>query len=88
MEIGDIVEYKNYKDVWSTGVIIGLECWDNYYPPTWIIRQERGGKIRRRDVRLLTKLAPDAGDSAVSTSSLQALALSTSQAESAPPQRG
>ena len=35
-----------------------------------------------------TKRAPDAGDSAVSTSSLQASALSTSQAESAPTQRG
>jgi len=35
-----------------------------------------------------TKRAADAGDSAVSTSSLQASVLSTSQAESAPTQRG
>jgi len=35
-----------------------------------------------------TQLAPAAGDSAVSTSSLKASALSTSQAESAPTQRG
>ena len=35
-----------------------------------------------------TQPAPDAGDSAVSTSSLQTSALSTSQAESAPTQRG
>lgn len=35
-----------------------------------------------------TQLAPDAGNSAVSTSILQASALSTSQAESAPTQRG
>ena len=35
-----------------------------------------------------TQLAPDAGDSAVSTGSLQASALSTSQAEPTPTQRG
>ncbi len=42
----------------------------------------------RRHWRGLTQLAPDAGDSAVSTSISQASALSTSQAESAPTQRG
>jgi len=41
----------------------------------------------RKDKQRPTQLAPDAGDSAVSTSSLQASALSTSQAESAPTQR-
>lgn len=38
--------------------------------------------------RHLTQLAPDAGDSAVSTSLVNASAESTSQAESAPTQRG
>jgi len=42
--------------------------------------------VKRNSVK--TQLAPDAGDSAVSTGSLQASALSTSQAESAPTQRG
>ncbi len=42
----------------------------------------------RKYERLLTQLAPDAGDSAASSGIVHASAESTSQAESAPTQRG
>ena len=47
--------------------------------PLWLV-----GQLKRH----LTKRAPDAGDSAVSTSSLQASTESTSQTVTQPTQRG
>ena len=59
------------------------------YPYDWEeIERKEFVKLRRKIVSGRTQLAPDAGNVVVSTSLSRASALSTSQAESAPTQRG
>ncbi len=59
------------------------------YPYDWVeIERKEFVKLRRKIVSGRTQLAPDAGDVAVSTSIIRASALSTSQAEPTPTQRG
>lgn len=59
------------------------------YPYDWEeIERKEFVKLRRKIVSGRTQLAPDAGDSAASNGIANASALSTSQAESAPTQRG
>jgi hypothetical protein len=68
----------NYSVLWD-GINAERGFGWNVNPFVWVIEFQRRG---------ITQLAPDAGDSAVSTSILQASALSTSQADPAPTQRG